>query len=178
MKVSALQQFLSQLVPLMEATNASQAVIAELKRTGQCLEPFKEASLADFNEFLRNADECVRTNKWPQPGKKATTKGTKAPKITVAEAAQKFLALKERATDPSLENHMIDLEIDAFNTLTMPQLKDLAKEVGQVLPSKAKSKNQIISEIKRVIKELKESHLFNQHRPSSPAQKAGAAITS
>ena len=175
MKVSALQQFLNQLVPLMEATSASQAVIADILRMGQCLEPFKEASLVDFNDFLRNADECVRTGKWPLPGKKPTAKAAKPPKLTVAEAAQKFLALKERATDSSLENHMIDAEIDGFGGMSNDQLKELAKEVGQVMPSKAGTKPKMVAEFKRVIKELKESHRFNQHRPAEPVQMAGAA---
>jgi hypothetical protein len=37
----------------------------------QCLEPFKERTLADFSEFLRRADEYDRTGKLTPPAKQS-----------------------------------------------------------------------------------------------------------
>ena len=169
MNVAELQQLLSGVAQFADAAGGSKTTIAEISRAVECLEPFKNVSLADFNDFLRRADECVRTGQWPEPGKKTSARagGAKAPKISIAEAAQKFLALKERATDPSLENHFIDSEIDSFESLKKEDLIEVAKQVGRTLPSKGMTKPKIIAEFKRVIKELKESHAFNQYRPAT-----------
>jgi len=161
MKVSELQQFLSQLIPFVRAAGAAEKVSAELGRAVESLEPFKGKTLAEFNDFLRKADEYDRTGVLSAP--KRPVRATKAPKLSVDEAAAKFTALYERATDPTLEFATIDAEIDSLSGLTAANLKEVAKKVNITLPSKA-TKPQILSELKRRIKERKGSFERTQFR--------------
>ena len=165
MKVAELQQFLSQIIPFVKAAKASETVTTELTRAVQALEPFKEKPLTEFNEFLRMAEEYYRTGLFTRKGaKKATT--PKVPKLTIADAAQKFLSLYERATDPALDYAIIDAEISRFNDLSIDQLKVVAKEVNQTLPVGKSKKPEIVAAFKRMIKEQKENFERNQPQPA------------
>jgi hypothetical protein len=171
MQVQALQQFLSQMAPFLKAAGGSESAAREISYAVECLEPFKYVALADFSKFLRMAEECIRTNKFAEPKKKTPprAKAGKAPKLTVAEAAQKYLGLKERATDPTLTYAMIDAEMEALAGLAIKDLKELSKQVNAPLPSSAKKKDQMVAEFKRHIKELKESRDFNRPRTEQAA---------
>jgi hypothetical protein len=167
MKVAELQQFLNQIVIFVEATGASK--LAVLAQSVECLEPFKAQDLAAFNQFLRLADEYVRTGVLPESvraTKPRASKGPKTPKLTVAEAAQLFRALNERASDPTLDYFTIDAEISKFNDLSIAQLKDLAKDVNRTVPSNRKKKPEIVAAFKQMIKDQKENYERNQQRPA------------
>ncbi|MBI2804468.1 MAG: hypothetical protein HYX68_05715 [Planctomycetes bacterium] len=165
MKVAELQQFLSQIVPFARAAGAGDKVAVELDRAVLCLAPFKDKSLAEFNDFLRLADEYVRTGRLPEkPARVARPRTPKAPKLTVAEAAQKFQALYARATDPTLEYPAIDAEIDTLSGLTIAELKEVAAAVDTTVPSKSRKKDEILAEFKRKIKERKGSYERTQFR--------------
>lgn len=161
MRVAELQQFLSQIVPFARAAGAADKVATELGRTVECLALFKDKTLAEFNDFLRKADEYDRTGKLTAPVKPA--RAAKAPKVSVEDAAQRFAALYERATDPQLEYATIDAEIDALGSLTATGLKEVARKVNITLPTKA-TKPQILSELKRRVKERKGSFERTQFR--------------
>ena len=166
MKVAELQQFLSHIVNFVEATGASK--LAALTQTVECLEPFKTQELAAFNQFLRLADEYVRTGVLPETVKTRKPRASKAPKaakLTVAEAAQLFRALNERATDPTLDYFTIDAEISKFNDLSIAQLKDLAKEVNRTVPPDRKKKPEIVAAFKQMIKDQKEN--YERHQPQT-----------
>lgn len=165
MKVNDLQQFLAQVVPFVRAAGAAEKVANELGHAVQCLEPFKAKTLTEFNDFLRMADEYVRTGTLPEkPGRATKPREPKTPKISVAEAAQKFQSLYDRATDPTLEYAAIDAEMATLTGMTVAQLKEVAKTVNVTLPSKAKKKDEIVAEFTRRIRERKGSHERTQFR--------------
>jgi hypothetical protein len=175
MKISELQLFLSQIANFVEATGASK--LAVLNQTVECLEPFKTRELADFNQFLRMADEYVRTGVLPESTKPKKTRVPKDPKepkakkpakLTVAEAAQIFLSLNERASDPTLEFSTIDAEISKFSDLTIGQLKEVAKEVNRTMPSSLK-KPERVAAFKQMLKDQKENVDRNKPRTPEPA---------
>jgi hypothetical protein len=164
MKVAELQRFLGAVTPFVKAAGASEKVAAELDRTLQCLDPFKEKSLAEFNDFLRRADEFDRTGKLLPPAQKgaARPRAAKAPSLTVDEAIQIFNNLHERATDPALTFADIDAKLKTLEKLTMAQLKDVAAKANITAP--AKTKKHVLEEFARRIKELKASHERTQYR--------------
>lgn len=178
MKVAELQQFLSQIVPFVRAAKASEAVATELDRAVRCLEPFKDKSLVEFNDFLGLADEYVRTGVLPASAKPTKArpprapKAPKAPKLTVAEAAQIFQTLYERATDPTLEYSEIDAEISKFNDLKKDDLQKLAKEVNKTLPRSKMTNSEMVAAFKRMIKDQKENYERNQPTPPQAAAPA------
>src|SRR5690242_4701107 len=120
MKVAELQCFLGNIVPFAKAAGASEKVAAELDRALQCLEPFKEKTLAEFNDFLRRADEFDRTGMLQPPAKKASKpRAPKTPALTVDEAVKIFSELQERATDPALTFADIDAKLQGFEKMTV-----------------------------------------------------------
>lgn len=162
MNVAELQLFLSSVAPFARAAGASEKVVSELDRALQCLEPFKDRSLADFNDFLRRADEFDRTGKLTPPPRAAAAKRSAAPKMSVDEAVQIFNGLHQRATDPALTYTEIDVKIAPLEKLTVPQLKEVAQKVGVTVTGK--TKKPILADFVRRIKELKASSERTQYR--------------
>jgi hypothetical protein len=155
MKVAEFQKFVGSVVPFAKAAGSSEKAIAELERALQCLEPFKEKSLAEFNDFLRRADEFDRTGKLAAPPPKAS-RTAKAPKLTVEAAFQIFSDLYARATDPSLTYADIDAKMKSVEGLTVSQLKELAAKVS--VSVSGKTKKAFVDACVLRIKELKSSH--------------------
>jgi hypothetical protein len=164
MKVVELQRSLGHIVAFTKAAGASEKVAAELDRALQCLDPFKEKTLAEFNEFLRRADEYDRTGKLLPPARNGVSKerAAKAVGLTVDEAVKIFKDLHDRATDPAVTFADIDAKMKDFEKLTIPQLQEVAAKVGVTVP--AKPKKQILEELTRRIKELKVSFQRTQFR--------------
>ena len=69
MKVAELQRLIGNFGPFTRAAGASEKVATEFDRAMQCLDPFKEKTLAEFNDFLRRADEYDRTGKLLPPAR-------------------------------------------------------------------------------------------------------------
>jgi len=156
MKVADLQRFLGEVVPLVRSAGASEKVATELARAVQCLEPFKEKSLSEFNDFLGRADEFDRTGKLSAPpASAAKPRSAKASALTIEEAAQIFTDLHQRATDPALSYADIDARMKPLEKMTIPQLLEVAAKVHVTVPSKPKK--EILAELIRRIKELKAS---------------------
>src|SRR5437016_560458 len=106
LKVADLQQLIHGLIQPVKVAGANDKVCGELQRAAECLEPFKNSTMAEFNEFLVKAEECVRTDKWPAPGKRSSSRkpgGANAPTLTVEQAAQRVMGILERANDPELD---------------------------------------------------------------------------
>ena len=179
MKVAELQLFLNQIVPFVKAAKASEAVASELARTALCLEPFKDKTLGEFNDFLCMADDYVRTGTLPasakKPSRPKTPKEPKAPKPTVAEAAQIFLGLCERAADPTLDYAFIDAEISKFNDLSVAELKSLAKEVNKTFAKSKMTRPEMVGALKRMIKDQKETYERNHPQPAAAPTPGPAA---
>src|SRR5258707_1272317 len=138
MKVAELQRLLGNFVPLARAAGASAKVSAEFERALQCLEPFKEKALAEFNDFLRHAEELDRTGKLTAPAGSPKPRTARAPKMSVEEAVRSFNELHTRATDPALTYADIDAKLGLFQKLTVPQLRQVATQVGVTVPAKGK----------------------------------------
>lgn len=162
MKVADLQRFLADLTPLVRSAGASEKVATELARAVQCFEPFKEKTLAGFNDFLGRADEFDRTGKLSAPAKTGKARTAKAPALTLDEAARLFTDLHQRATDPALTYDEIDAKMKLLEKLTIAQLLEVAGKVNVTVPRKGKK--EILAELTRRIKELKVSHERTQFR--------------
>ncbi len=162
MKVAELHDFLANFVPFARAAGASEKVTTELGRTLQCLDPFKEKSLAEFNDFLRRADEYDRTGKLTAPAAARRARAVKVPALTVEDAAKIFTDLHERATDPAVTYADIDAKLKPFEKLTVPLLKEVAAKVGVTLSGK--TKKAILEQLAGRIKELKASYERTKER--------------
>jgi hypothetical protein len=162
MKVDELQRFLASVAPFARAAGASNTAVTELDRALQCLEPFKERTLADFSDFLRRADEYDRTGKLTPPAKNGKARAAKAPSLSVDDAAQLFKDLLGRAADPKLTYADIDAALKPIEKMTVPQLVEVAAKVDVPVPAKPKGK--IVEGLKRRITELKASSERTQHR--------------
>jgi hypothetical protein len=162
MKVDELQRFLASIAPFARAAGASDKTVTELDRALQCLEPFKERTLADFSEFLRRADEYDRTGKLTQPAKNGRPRTAKAGSLSVDDAAQIYTDLLGRAADPNLTYADINAALKPIEKMTVPQLLEVAAKVDVPVPAKPKAK--IVEGLKRRITELKASSERTQHR--------------
>ncbi len=162
MKVNELQRFLASVAPFARAAGASDKAAAELDRALQCLEPFKERTLADFSEFLLRADEFDRTGKLTPPAKNGKAKAAKAGSLSVDDAARIYADLLGRAADPKLTYADIDAALKPIEKMTAPQLLQVAAMVDVPVPTKPKAK--IIEGLKRRITEFKASSERTQYR--------------
>lgn len=164
MKVAELQRFLSNFGPFAKAAGASEKVAAEFERTMKCLEPFKEKTLAEFNDFLLRADEFDRTGKLTPPPRNSSgrTRTKKAPGLTVDAAAQIFNDLHANATRTDVSYSDIEAKLKPFEKLTVAQLKEVAANVGVVVTGSRKQP--ILDAFTWRIKELKASDERTQFR--------------
>ncbi len=169
MKVSELQRFLGSLAPFVKAAGASEKVATEFDRALQCLEPFKEKTLVEFNDFLRRADEFDRTGKLTAPARSGNGKprAAKTPALTVDEAVQIYRDLHARATDPTVTYPEIDAKLKPFDKLTVAQIKEVAAKVDVTVSGK--TKKVMLDDLLRRIKELKASNERTQFRLGEPA---------
>lgn len=162
MKVADLQRFLGNITPFARAAGASEKAAAELDRALQCLEPFKEKSLAEFNDFLLRADEFDRTGKLLPPARNGKTRTPKAPALSVDEAIAIYQDLHNRATDPALTYAEIDAKLKPIGKLNLAQLKEAVAKLDVTVSPK--TKKNMVDELTRRIKELKASHERTQFR--------------
>jgi hypothetical protein len=164
MKVAELQRFFGNIAPFVKAAGASEKVATEFDRAFRCLEPFKEKTLVEFNDFLLRADEFDRTGKLTPPARASNGKprAQKSPGLSVEEAVKICQDLYVRATEPSLSYAEIDAKMTPLDKLTIAQLQEVAAKVGAVVPTKPKK--EILGALMRRIKELKASHERTQFR--------------
>lgn len=166
----------------MKTAGLAESKLTNLGNVVRCFEPFKEKNLAEFNDFLQSVvDHYAQNGTFPEvgkPPKPKSSKGPKPPKVTVPEAAQKFMSLYEAAAEPGLDYSTIDREIDAFNgSMGADELRQLGKEVGLELTKKA-SKPMVLAELKRKVKERKENRERNPARSADSTQPVGATSSS
>jgi hypothetical protein len=166
LKVADLQQLIQGLIQPVRVAGASEKVCGELQRAAECLEPFKNSTVAEFNDFLVKAEECVRTDKWPAPGKRSSSRksGSGEPAMSVEQAAQRLMGLLERANDSGMDEAAIEAELAGLESLQKPDLLKAAQEVGMSIASR-NSKQEIVAEIRRRVQERKGSF----ERSATPA---------
>jgi len=164
MKVANLQGFLRSLSEPLESAGAK-AVAQEVQRVTECLQAFRDQSLKEFADFLIKAEEYARTGVLASAGR-SRTRPAAAP--SVEEAAQRVLALYERAADPDLQYGTIDAEMKALDkALNKDQAVAVAKQVG--ITKSLGTKKAALQEIRRKIEERKESFERIQFRPNALA---------
>jgi hypothetical protein len=161
--VAELQCSLGHIVAFARAAG-SEKLAGELDRALQCLDPFKDKTLAEFNAFLQRADEYDRSDKLSPPTRNGAgrTRVEKAPALTVEGAAQIFKDLYDHATDPAVTYAIIDAKMKALDKLKIPDLLEVAARANVTVPTKPKK--EILGELTRRIKELKVSHERTQFR--------------
>lgn len=163
MKVADLQRFLGNFAPFAKAAGASERVTTEFERMIGCMEPFKDKTLAEFNDFLLRADEFDRTGKLTPPTRTSgKSRAPKTPSLTVEAAAQIFNDLHTNATRADVSYADIEAKLKPFEKLTIAQLKEVAAKVGVVVTGT--KKKPILDAFSWRIKELKASDERTQFR--------------
>ncbi len=156
MTVADLQQFVRNLGMTLAGAGAK-SVAADLERMAAGLQPFHTLSLAQFSDFLVQAESYARTGVVPTSGKgrarAAASKPGSAEKVRAA--TERIRALYERAVDPSVQYTAIDAEVKSLDKLTKDEAIQVARELGLAAP--LKTKKAALDEIRRKIRERKES---------------------
>ncbi len=176
LKVADLQQLIDGLTQPLRHAGASQKVLDDLARMGRGLEPFRERTLAEFNEFLEKADQCVRTGEWPEPGRRASSRrGSGMPAPSVEEAAQRLASLLERAaSDTSLDVAAIEAELQPLEPMTGPQLKEAAEQVH--LAARGRTKQDVLKGLAVAIKERRTGGAERPRDAAAHAEPAGSTV--
>jgi hypothetical protein len=154
MKVAELQSFIRSLGQALAASGAKQ-VSADLERACSGLEPFRELPVAQFADFLAQAETYARTGVVAADAKsKGRSKGVDREKVK--GAAQRILALYERASDVELQYSAIESEIKSLDgRMSKDEVLELAREIGIV--GTLKTKKDALERIKRKVAERKQS---------------------
>jgi hypothetical protein len=172
MKVADLQQLVTGLTQPMRSAGASQKVLDDLARLAQGLEPFKENTMQEFNDFLQKAEQCVRTGEWPRPGQRSSRRSgeSRGPRMSVDEAAQRLASLTERAAaDSNMDYAAIETEVMTMEPLSVPQLKEAAEQVH--IQARGRTKQDMLKAIAVAVKEGKSAQrAMGERRPERPGQ--------
>jgi hypothetical protein len=170
MKVADLQQFVKSLIAPLSTSGASK-VAGELDRVCSGLEPFKEMALAQFADFLAQADAYQREGTLPTGGRSRGKVASAVDQSKVVAAAQQVQQLYERAADPELQYTTIDGEIKKLDKgLNKDEAIAVAREVGIATP--LKTKKAALDEIKRKITTRKGSYERTRFGPPDRAEEA------
>jgi hypothetical protein len=165
MQVADLQQFVRNLGTTLQSAGAK-SVAGDLEKAAAGLEPFKDMAVAQFSDFLAQAEAYARTGVLPTTGK-PRSRAPKAPPedspTKIQNATQRVQDLYERAIEPALQYAAIDAEIKSMDkALKKDELVQVARNFGIAKP--LKSKKDAAEEILRKINERKESHERTQFR--------------
>src|SRR5262245_55070164 len=149
MRVADLQSFIRSLANPLSASGARQ-VAGELERACAGLEPFKDLTIAQFADFLGQAERYRREGVLA-PGQGKHAKSVAVAQQKVQMLAQQILALYERATDADLQYAAIDAEVKKLDrALSKEEAIELARQVA--IPGTLKSKKAALDQIGRKIK--------------------------
>jgi hypothetical protein len=156
MKVAELQSFLRSLAgPLAAAGGKS--VAADLDRAAGGLQPFAELTVAQFADFLQQAEEYHRTGLLSaKPARRTGKAAVSADPRKISGAVERLRQLYERAGSDSVDYSTIEREVAAINKdLKKDELIEVAREFG--IASPLKTKKIAADAIGRRITERKES---------------------
>lgn len=155
MTVADLRQFVRSLSAALAGAGAK-SVANDLERIAAGLQPFETLNLAQFADFLGQAETYARTGVLPTSGKgrKAAAKPDSAE--TIRAVAQRVRDLYDRVVDPSVQYTAIDAELKSIDKqLNKDEAVQVAREVG--IAAALKTKKAALEAIKRKITERKES---------------------
>jgi hypothetical protein len=163
MNVAELQQFVRSLIQPLSTSGASK-VAGELDRICTGFEPFKDMTLAQFTDFLSQAEAYQRDGTLPIGSRARRKSATAIDRDKVAKAAQQVQQLYERAADPELQYTAIEAEIKKLDkALNKDEVIAVAGEVG--IAGSLKTKKAGLDEIKRKITNRKGSFERSQFSP-------------
>src|SRR5207244_3978074 len=124
MRVAELQAFVRGLAAPLTAAGAKQAA-TDLERAAACLEAFRDFTIAQWADFLAQAESYARTGVL-SAGQRSRRAAPVADRSRVQAAAQLVLALSERAVAEDLAYTAIDAEIKKLGKLTKDEVLNLA----------------------------------------------------
>ncbi len=159
MNVSDLQQFLRSLSRPLSDSGAKKAA-DDLERACAGLEPFRDLNLAQFADFLANAEAYARTGVVPttKPARSSAGRaGTKAadPQAVTA-AVEQVRSLYDRVTSPEVTYATIDAELKRLDKqFKKDEIVRIARAFG--VSGTPKSKAAALEEMRRRMSERKES---------------------
>lgn len=158
MNVDDLRQFLQSLSQPLSTSGAKTAA-SDLDRMCAGLEPFRTLTVAQFADFLVNAEAYARTGAVPTTGraKPAAKAAAKAgDPEALAAAVEQIRALYDRVTSPEVTYATIDAEVKKLDKAFG---KDAVLEIARGLDIRGtlKTKKAALEEIQRRLSERKES---------------------
>lgn len=148
MNVSELQQFLRSLHAPLAAAGAPRKITDDLDRIVSGLEPFRDRPLAEFADFLVQAEEYHRTG-----AVKGRRRRARQPvdQNKVLEAAQGFKGLCERALDPDVSSESVESELNRLvEPLNDAELRQVVQEVGG---NAVRTRKAALAELNRLLRE-------------------------
>jgi len=159
MNVSDLQQFLRSLSRPLSDAGAKKAA-DDLERACAGLEPFRDLNVAQFADFLANAEVYARTGVVPatRPARSSAAKaGTKAgDPQALAAAVDSVRALYDRVTSPEVTYATIEAELKRLEKrFKKDEILQIAREFG--IGGTLKAKGAALEEMRRRMRERKES---------------------
>ncbi len=156
MKVAKLREFVENVAQFLTQSGGTQ-VGRELHRAADALRPFDERTIAEFESFLKRADQFDRTGQVPAATRTRSRQAAVTDQAKVAQAAETVRQLYEQATDPAVTYQRIDTEVARLNrALNKGEVLAVAEKLGIALPKRA-SKKATLEEIGRWITERKRS---------------------
>lgn len=129
MKVSVLQQYLSNLIAPLQASAAPAQSVTGLQRACQGLDPFQDKDVADFAEFLTRAAAYERDGQWPSTNPSISGRIVDDP--NAAEYAQRLRTYLEReVTSGEPISADVRAELNRLAKRLKPaQVKEMAREL-------------------------------------------------
>ena len=159
MKVADLQRYLADLARLLGATDGKKAG-ADLVQIAEMLGPFGHHSLADFGDFLERAEGFHRTGVIPviPPKGGRTIKNPPKPKVDLGALRDEVERSYNNASSPAVTLESIEGLRPKLAPLTKPNLLLIAEAI-QLVGLKNKPKGDVLDEILRRIKSIKQSSI-------------------
>jgi hypothetical protein len=179
MKVAQLARLLDSIVHGLDGVVYA-PVAREVKSFADAMQPFGNASVAEFTTFLGQfGAEFQQTGKITTQGKITINKPGKAPKPDAAQqVAAVVAAVKELFAEidrGAVNDHRVEQVLTPAEKLTVPQLHQVL--AGLDIAEKPRVKAKVIDKIRQVVRHQMESHARAASVGSAPAplEAVGAA---
>ncbi len=155
MNVADLQQYLADLAQLLSVADAKKSA-TEIQRVAMSLDPFKAYSIADFANFLQNAEVFKRTGE--DPTKKPSVKA-KPEKIDFAALRVEVERLYATAGSAHVTLESIDALRAKLENLSKTDLVKVADSIQLVGMKNKKNKTEVLDAVINRIRSIKQSAL-------------------
>jgi hypothetical protein len=165
MKVADLQQHLLDLRRLLDAAGGSKTVVNDLDAIQRGLQPFRDAALKDFADFLVRAETYRAGGEVPlkQPPAKKTkepksvTPKVKAPAPDADALAREVRQLYDQAASAAVTQELIEEAMGRVGKLTKPGLLVVAAGIELKMGSST-AKDKVIAAIRQRLVDRKGSY--------------------